>query len=146
MSKVLQASDWIRILVTFRSRCIICGKEVLPGQAFWSNSAKMAIHLGCKDDDESVRDKGNPFRESQLAQVLNSTKPPSTRVLEMKCYFCEREAGCNQCVFVTRCAGRFNSDRYCLCDNCLIDSHGRVVGYERYKRTFVEKVKTNMNA
>ena len=33
-------TDWIEIAITFNTKCNECGKDVLPGKAFWSTSAK----------------------------------------------------------------------------------------------------------
>lgn len=145
MPEVFRPIDWIRILVTFRSNCFQCGKEVPPGQAFWSNSAKGAMHLSCSTD-KGVSHKENFLYESRSVhehdrQSSNSTKNYPLRVLEMKCYFCEREAGCNQCIYLANCAGRFTSDQYCICENCLKDSQDQVGRYERYKRTFALRAK-----
>lgn len=143
MPEVFQPIDWIRILVTFRSNCFQCGKEVPPGQAFWSNSTKEAMHLSCNADKDAC-DKENFLSQSisvhELNQESDSTKK-SSRILEMKCYFCGREAGCNQCKYLAKCAGRFTSDQYCICGNCLKDSQDNVGMYERYKRTFVLNAK-----
>jgi len=145
LPEAFQPIDWIRILVTFRSTCFRCGKEVPPGQAFWSASVKGTMHLSC-NIDSGPSDKENFLHESisspELDQESSSTKKYLRRVLEMKCYFCEREAGCNQCIYLAKCAGRFASDQYCICRNCLKEDQDKVGRYERYKRIFVLKANT----
>ena len=45
--KIVKITDWLEITITFNAKCIECGKDVLPGKAFWSTSAKAAKHLFC---------------------------------------------------------------------------------------------------
>jgi hypothetical protein len=40
-------TDWLEITITFNAKCNECGKDVLPGKALWSRSAKAARHLSC---------------------------------------------------------------------------------------------------
>jgi hypothetical protein len=62
-------TDWMDIQITFRTRCYECGKEILPGRAFWSESKKSAKHLRCG------------VLKSQIdAAVSIDSKPTNTKV------------------------------------------------------------------
>jgi hypothetical protein len=43
----MTVTDWLEITITFKDKCNECGKDVLPGKALWSRSAKAAKHLSC---------------------------------------------------------------------------------------------------
>src|SRR5215208_6679769 len=41
-------NDWIRLLVKYKGKCSICGKEISAGQyALWSKSSKVIRHNEC---------------------------------------------------------------------------------------------------
>ncbi|MFZ0514472.1 MAG: hypothetical protein WAM14_22905 [Candidatus Nitrosopolaris sp.] len=143
------ATDWIQILITFRSTCYNCRKEVSPGQAFWSNSAKAAKHLRCKHTiDESVITK-EKLSIGTLSHNISDELLPSRinppQIIDLKCYLCGAKTGCNECTFLNECVQRFNSEEYCICKGCSSNSLGELGTYEQYKQNFVQNVKTNMN-
>jgi hypothetical protein len=41
----MTVTDWLEITITFNAKCNECGKDVLPGKALWSRSAKAARHI-----------------------------------------------------------------------------------------------------
>ena len=51
-------TDWIEIAITFNTKCNRCGKDVIPGKAFWSMSAKAARYLSCGKTNNQI-DKRN---------------------------------------------------------------------------------------
>ncbi|MDP9289322.1 MAG: hypothetical protein M3P08_14160 [Thermoproteota archaeon] len=149
MSEEILATDWVQILVTFRSTCYHCGKEVPPGKAFWSNSAKAALHLRCKHTkDESVITKENPSIETAVLHNVNDEPVASgihsPKIIELQCYVCGGKTGCQECSFLSKCALRFNSGEYCICVACASNSAGAET-YEKYKRIFLQNVKSEMN-
>ena len=141
------SEDWVQILVTFRSTCYHCGKEVQPGKAFWCNSAKAAKHLICKHTkDESVITKEKlsietvvPHNRALVSQVH------SPQINELKCYLCGDKTGCQECSFLGECVHRFNFHEYCICTACSSNYTGEAETYSKYKRIFVQNVKTEMN-
>jgi hypothetical protein len=150
LSEGILATDWVQILVTFRSTCYLCGKEVSPGKAFWSNSTKAAKHLRCKHTkDESVITKENLSIETVVLHnvsdepVASGTHSP--KIIELQCYICGGKTGCQECSFLSKCAHRFNSGEYCICMACGSNSAGGPETYEKYKRIFLQNVKTEMN-
>jgi hypothetical protein len=48
-------TDWLEITITFSAKCNECGKDVLPGKAFWSRSAKAPKHLNCTKIDNLTK-------------------------------------------------------------------------------------------
>lgn len=147
LSEEKLASDWVQILVTFRSTCCRCGKEVPPGKAFWSKSAKAAKHLRCKHTiDESVITKDKLSKET--AVLHNVSDEPvasgmhSLKIIELQCYVCGGKTGCQECSFLSKCAHRFNSGKYCICMTCA-SNHAET--YEKYKRIFQQNINAEMN-
>ena len=138
-------TDWIQILITFRSACYFCRKEISPGQAFWSNSAKAAKHMVCKRTKA-----GNVItHEIETLQHKMSDDPiPSwanhPRIIDLKCFLCGAKTGCHECMYLNECVQRFTSEEYCVCKSCSSNSEGPG-SYERYKQIFVQNAKTQMN-
>src|SRR2546427_7979068 len=150
LSEEKLANDWVQILVTFRSTCCRCGQEVPPGKAFWSNSAKAAKHLRCKHTkDESVITKD--ILSIETIVLHNASDEPvasgmrSPKIVELHCYMCGGKTGCQECLFLSKCAHRFNSGEYCICMACASDHAGGAETYEKYKRIFVQNSNTEMN-
>jgi hypothetical protein len=70
MNKELNVvTDWMDVPITFRTRCYECGKEILPGRAFWSESK----HLRCHELESQINDK-------TPAMSLDN-KPTNTKVM-----------------------------------------------------------------
>jgi hypothetical protein len=150
LSEEKQAIDWVQILVTFRSTCCRCGKEVLPGKAFWSNSAKAAKHLRCKHTkDEGVITKEKLSIETVVLHNVSDEPVASgihsPKIIELQCYICGGKTGCQECSFLSKCVHRFNSGEYCICMACASNRAGGHETYEKYKRIFLQNVKTEMN-
>gem|GEM_PF-605792 len=138
-----ELTDWIQILITFRSACYHCRKEISPGQAFWSNSAKAAKHLVCKRTKaESVI-----TNEIETLQHIMSDDPIQSRVnppqmIDLKCFLCGAKTGCHECMYLNKCVQRFNSE-YCVCKGCSSNSEGPG-SYERYTQIFVQNAYINV--
>jgi hypothetical protein len=150
LSDGILATDWIQILVTFRSTCCHCGKEVPPGKAFWSDSAKAAKHLRCKhakDEDVTTKDK-LPIETVGPYIIIDehhASRLHSPQVIDLKCFICGTKTGCNKCTFVSECVQRFNSDEYCICKGCSSNSVGRGGAYEQYIKIFNQTSKTGIS-
>jgi hypothetical protein len=43
----MTVTDWSEITITFNAKCNEYGKDIIPGKALWSRSAKAARHLSC---------------------------------------------------------------------------------------------------
>jgi hypothetical protein len=139
------ATDWIQILITFRSACYHCHKEISPGQAFWSNSAKAAKHLVCKRTKaESVITNEIETLQHNMSDdpIPSWANPP--QIIDLKCFLCGAKTGCHECTYLNQCVQRFTSEEYCVCKSCSSNSEGPE-SYERYKQIFVQNAKTHMN-
>lgn len=136
-------------MITFRTTCYHCRKEVAPGQAFWSNSSKAAKHLKCKHKiDESVLTKEKFSIETSVPHNISDPLPSwinPPQIIDLKCFSCGAKTGCNECIFLNGCVQRFNSEEYCICKDCSSNSLGGQGTYQKYKQIFVQNVKTNMN-
>jgi hypothetical protein len=110
-------SDWIRLLVKFRGKCVECNKEIPAGEyALWSKSSKVIKHEKCE------------------AQKTDREELPD--VPELDCFICGRPAECAQCGFEAEC-DRQTVSQACICNQCLEDKKA----YENYQQAFVEKAR-----
>ena len=150
LSEETLASDWIQILITFRSTCYHCGKEVPAGKAFWSNSAKAAKHLRCRNTEDDVIAADKPSNETVLPHNIiadpHTSHVPSSQIIDLKCYICGAKTGCNKCTFLTECVQRLNSEGYCICKDCSDNSLGRAATYEQYMQIFIQATKKELIA
>ena len=111
-------SDWIRLLVKFKGKCIECGKEIPVGEyALWSKHSKAIKHEKC-----GVQ-KADEKEERQAVQ-------------ELECFICGRSAGCAECGFEADC-DRQAVSQACICSQCLEDKQA----YANYQQAFVEKAR-----
>lgn len=150
LSEETLASDWIQILITFRSTCYHCGKEVPPGKAFWSNSAKAAKHLRCGNTEDDVIAADKPSNETVLPHNIiadpHTSHVPSSQVIDLKCYICGAKTGCNKCTFLTECVQILNPEGYCICKDCSDNSLGQSATYEQYMQNFIQATKKELIA
>lgn len=133
MNKKLNAvTDWMDIPITFRTRCYECGKEILPGRAFWSESKRSAKHLMCG--------------ALKTPAVSLDSKPINTKVMgnlntpldiELKCFVCGKTAGCRTCSYSTTCDRKIAS-QLCICETCL-NPNGKKDAFESYQNVFIRK-------
>ena len=84
-------TDWIEITITFNTKCNACGKDVLPGKAFWSMSAKAPRHLSCGKTK-------NPVLQDIVETALEFVKREP--VTELQCFVCGKKTGCNECEYL----------------------------------------------
>src|SRR5918911_774964 len=121
-------TDWLEITITFNAKCNECGKDVLPGKALWSRSAKAARHLSCS------KKIGNQVKtSSQMETAFELTKRDSA-VAELKCFICGMKTGCNECEYLTDCEQRTVS-KYCICKQCIKQEEA----FDNYKQSFAAK-------
>ena len=51
-------SDWIKLLVKFKGKCIECQKQISAGEyALWSKSSKKIKHLECNTNNKNINIK-----------------------------------------------------------------------------------------
>lgn len=125
-------TDWIEIAITFNTKCNECGKDVLPGKAFWSTSAKAARHLSCGKVNSQI-DKGNQVLQGimEMTPEFVELKP----VAELQCFVCGKKTGCNECEYLARCEARTFS-KYCLCKECSKQEESFYI----YQQSFADKI------
>ena len=124
-------TDWIEITITFNTKCNECGKDVLPGIAFWSKSAKAARHLSCGKTNNLV-DKDRPVLQDTIETTLLVKLKP---VAELQCYVCGKKTGCNECEYLPKCEARIVS-KYCICKECIKQEES----FHNYKQSFAAKI------
>ena len=125
-------TDWIEIAITFNTMCNECGKDVIPGKAFWSTSAKAARHLSC-DKTNNSKDKDNPVLQDTMETAFEFTK--RQLVAELQCFVCGKKTGCNNCKYLTNCEARPVS-KYCICEECSKQEES----FYNYKQSFAAKI------
>ena len=133
------ATDWAEIPITFRAKCYECGKEILPGPAFWSDSKKSAKHLNCSKLKSQVGEVKTPpsskphiiLEGKEIEKIRNTSE-----IIELKCFVCGKMAGCQSCTFSQICDRRIVS-QMCICEAC--SSSNNEDALEKYQQTFVQK-------
>jgi hypothetical protein len=125
-------TDWIEIAITFNTKCNECGIDVSPGMAFWSTSAKAAMHLSCSKTNNSI-DIDKPELQDTMERVLEVIKLEP--VAELQCFVCGKKTGCNECEYLAKCEPRTFS-KYCICKECIKQEDS----FHNYKQSFAAKI------
>src|SRR5919202_6128107 len=125
--------DWLEITITFNAKCNECGKDVLPGKALWSSSAKAARHLSCGKSDNQVKTSG--LMEQNTMETAFELTKRNSEVTELKCFTCGMKTGCNACEYLTECEQRIVS-KYCICKQCSIKQEE---SFHNYQQSFAAK-------
>ena len=113
-------SDWIKLLVKFKSKCIECQKPILAGEyALWSKSSKKIKHLECDTNYKNINIKTT---EKTLEKGLH-------------CSLCEK-------VIETLSSDYLFSDSnqresIAICETCLENPNS----YLKYQEIIYEKIK-----
>ena len=126
-------TDWLEIAITFNSKCNECGKDVLPGKALWSRSAKAARHLSCNKKIGNQIKTSSPMEQNTMETAFELIKRNS-EVTELKCFVCGMKTGCNECEYLTECEQRIVS-KYCICKECIKQEEA----FDNYKQSFAAK-------
>lgn len=110
------SEHWIKLLVKYKGKCAVCGKEIPQGEyALWSRTSKAIKHVKCE-------------------ALEQEDKPAET--MELKCFICGRNAGCAECSLEPDC-NRAMVSQACICDQCMADPKA----YENYQQAFLAKAK-----
>ena len=123
--------DWLKIRISFRTKCLECGKDIVPGQALWSNSTKSAKHLACNNIE---RIDFSEKREKRTITTSTSLLSNDLQIIELKCFVCGNRTGCKECEHLTNCEQRMVS-KYCICEEC--SKHEEL--FENYEQSFLVK-------
>jgi len=126
-------TDWLEIAITFNAKCNECGKDVLPGKALWSKSAKTARHLSCGKKIGNKVKTSSPMAQNIMETAFELTKRDSV-IIELKCFICGMKTGCNECEYLTDCEQRTVS-KYCICIECIKQEES----FDNYKQSFAAK-------
>ncbi|HVX03090.1 MAG TPA: hypothetical protein VHA09_08050 [Nitrososphaera sp.] len=127
--------SWIKLLVKYRGKCAMCGKDIPQGEyALWSRSSKAIKHIKCEtvplqqQQIQQLREKKEGGGEEQL-QAQEDT-------IELKCFICgKKNAGCATCSLEADC-NRAMVSQACICESCLSGPDA----YDRYQQTFLSKL------
>ena len=109
---------WIRLLVKYKGKCSVCGKEIPQGDyALWSKASKAIKHVKCETVEEKV----------PAAAVV--------AVMELKCFICCKTASCASCSFEADC-DRQAVSQGCICEGCMADNKA----FDNYQQAFLAKM------
>jgi hypothetical protein len=128
----MEITDWEQITITFKTKCKECRKDIPPGDAFWSTSAKAAKHMIC-NNSTIPSSTGTLIEDQMVGTCLNAAREIVTS--EPKCYICSGKAGCVKCEHLAKCEQRMVS-KYCICKSCSIDEGS----FNKYEQGFLHKV------
>lgn len=119
---------WIKLLVKYRGKCAVCGKEIPQGEyALWSRSTKAIKHTKCEaKPSPHVGETGGP--STSMTEEENET-------IELKCFVCGKNAGCSACSLAADC-NRIIVSQACICESCLSGPDA----YVKYQQTFLMKI------
>lgn len=114
---------WIKLLVKYRGKCAVCGKDIPQGKyALWSRSSKAIKHVKCETTQRQQEGDGERLQEPE-------------ETVEMKCFVCGKNAGCATCSLEADC-NRAMVSQACICEPCLSGPDA----YGRYQQAFLSKV------
>ncbi|AIC15607.1 hypothetical protein [Nitrososphaera viennensis] len=121
---------WIKLLVKYKGKCAVCGKEIPQGEyALWSRASKAIKHVKCEvpvvQQQQQQQQKEEGEEEQQEPEAL----------LELKCFVCGKNAGCAACSLEADC-NRAMVSQACICESCLSGPDA----YGSYQQAFLAKI------
>lgn len=131
-------ADWMLINLKFRGKCIVCGKEITSGRAFWSKTTKSIKHLDCSlsNSGQTSKSEGDVSHE----QKATSQKRYKKTVVPT-CFICgnaqpeEDEYDIDEYPYLKE----IKSPSY-ICKSCLQGENT----FEAYREAFLQKIKRYM--
>ena len=118
-------NDWIRLLVKYKGKCSVCGKEITAGEyALWSKNTKTIKHIECKTSPTTITEK--------VMEDRNMLQRPT--VAEVDCFICGRRIAFTDCGFEED-HDRKSTSQACICNTCLKDKNA----YQNYQQAFIKK-------
>jgi hypothetical protein len=123
-------NDWIRLLVKYKGKCSICGKEISAGEyALWSKSSKAIKHSECKAPHQATTEKRDQDTKRQH----------KTSAVNVYCFICGRPVETDNSGFEEEDDddyGRQTISQASICNRCLEDKNA----YQNYQHAFLEKI------
>jgi hypothetical protein len=130
------ALDWIPITLRFRGKCIVCGKELISGQALWSKSTKSIKHIECAQG-KADQETSNGTRESiTRGQEIKAKNKRYEETIIQKCFICDKWVDDEYTSFRYSNYIENKSHSY-VCQSCVQDENA----FENYRQSFLQKIK-----
>jgi hypothetical protein len=130
---------WIRLLVKYKGRCAVCGKEIPQGDyALWSRTSKAIKHTSCVEStslQQEVKAQAQQQQSMSEKDANNNNNNDSIFSSELECFICGKNAGCSTCSLEVNC-NRVDVSQACICESCI--SVPDV--YANYQRAFLMKI------
>ncbi len=121
-------NDWIRLLVKYKGKCSVCGKEISAGEyAFWSKSSKMIKHSECEA----------PLPVTTGKSGTDKNRQHSTETINVNCFICSMPIAITNSRFETDNYGRQALSQAYICNTCLEDKNA----FQNYQHAFIERVR-----
>jgi hypothetical protein len=115
-------SDWIKLLVKFKGKCIECQKQISAGEyALWSKSSKKIKHLECNTNDKNINNNIKSI-EKTPEQVLH-------------CSLCEKAVENLSSDYLLDNSNQ--KEPIAICETCLENPNS----YLKYQEILHEKIK-----
>ncbi len=121
-------NDWIGLLVKYKGKCSVCGKEISAGEyALWSKSSKAIKHSECKapPPPATTEKRGQDRNRQHFKAAVN-----------VDCFICGMPAAANNSGFEADDYGNQTISQASICNRCLEDNNA----YQNYQHAFLEKV------
>ena len=113
-------SDWIKLLVKFKGKCIECQKQISAGEyALWSKSSKKIKHLQCNTNDKNIN--------------IKSIENTPEKVLH--CSLCEKAVENLPSDYLLKDSNQ--KELIAICETCLENPNS----YLKYQEIIHEKIK-----
>lgn len=127
-------NDWMRLLVKYRGKCSVCGKEIPAGQyALWSKSSKAIKHSECTTTTTTTTSSPATTEKKQA-----SGDREQSMATKVDCFICGRSVARNDSGFMAAEAyGRQATSQASICDECLKDRNA----YQNYQHAFIERAR-----
>ncbi len=120
-------NDWIRLLVKYKGKCSVCGKEISAGEyAFWSKSSKVIKHGECKALLPLTTGKNGTDKNRQH----------KTAAVNVNCFICGMPAAATNSGFDADDYNIQTLSQAYICNRCLEDKNV----YQNYQHAFIERI------
>lgn len=124
--------DWIRLLVKYKGKCSVCGKEITAGQyALWSKSSKAIKHSECNTTTNSSQTVTTEKKQVDMNRQ-------QSMAAKVDCFICRRPVARKDSEFVESDSyGKQSISQASICNECLEDKNA----YQNYQYAFIERVR-----
>lgn len=131
------SEHWIRLLVKYKGKCAVCGKEIPQGEyALWSRTSKAIKHIKCDAaTTTTVTAATSTTASAEEAKTASAAAAAAAKGEGLKCFICGRAAGCTECALEQDC-DRPRVSQACICNECMAAKDV----YADYQQAFLSRM------